>query len=123
MRKVIEQLVDDISGEPIGAGEGSTLTFALEGSTYEIDLTHENANALRGALEPYITVARARRGGASAGQPRATSRGTGRVRATSGPWSAGYATVREWAQSQGITVSERGRVANEVMQAYEDAHK
>lgn len=48
-QKVQVLLVDDLDG-----GEADeTVTFALDGKTYEIDLTTSNADKLRGLLEPY----------------------------------------------------------------------
>ena len=47
-------LVDDIDG----SDAGETVTFGLDGSTYEIDLNEKNAAALREALSPYVGHAR-----------------------------------------------------------------
>ena len=61
-QKVQVLLVDDLDG-----GEADeTVTFALDGKTYEIDLTTANADKLRGLLEPYVKGGR-RTGGRSAG--------------------------------------------------------
>jgi len=124
MRRIVEQLVDDLSGEPIGEGEGSTVTFGLDGTSYEIDLSAGNAQALREALAPYIAAGRPLRRTAAQGAGRAR-RGASSGAAAGGAakWSAGYATVREWAQANGIPVSPRGRVADDVMRAFEDAHR
>ena len=52
-QKVQVLLVDDLDG-----GEADeTVTFALDGKTYEIDLTTANADKLRDALEPYLRAA------------------------------------------------------------------
>lgn len=120
MRKVVEQLIDDLTGEPIAEGDGKTVAFSFEGKAYEIDLADENVDAFREALAPYIKAARAASGSAPARVSRASS-GSRSSRSTK--WSAGYAAVREWAEQNGIAVSPRGRVANSVMEAYEAAHK
>lgn len=61
-QKVQVLLVDDLDG-----GEADeTVTFALDGKTYEIDLTTANADKLRGLLEPYVKGGR-RTGGRAAG--------------------------------------------------------
>lgn len=119
MKKVIEQLVDDISGDVISDNTGETVYFALDGKSYEIDLGEENAAKLRSALEPYIAAGR-RTSALQAPARQAASRST---KSPSSHWSAGYAVVREWAQANGVEVSPRGRVADSVMKAYEDAHK
>lgn len=48
-------LVDDIDGSPAK----HTVTFALDGVSYEIDLNDGNAEALRSVLDRYIKAARA----------------------------------------------------------------
>ena len=120
MKKVIEQLVDDISGDVLADGAGETVYFAIDGKSYEIDLGEKNAAKLREVLQPYIAAGRrtsslstpARQSAARAPRPSSASH-----------WTAGYAVVREWAQANNIEVSPRGRVADSVMKAYEDAHK
>lgn len=68
-QKVQVLLVDDLDG--VEADE--TVTFALDGKTYEIDLTTANADKLRGLLEPYT------KGGRRTGGRAATGRGKGRA--------------------------------------------
>ncbi len=52
------QLFDDLDGSPIPDGGGTTISFALDGTSYEIDLTTEHAEALRAALAAYIEAGR-----------------------------------------------------------------
>ena len=49
-QKVQVVLVDDLDG---GSAD-ETVTFSLDGVSYEIDLTHDNAAHLRDALAPYV---------------------------------------------------------------------
>jgi len=100
-------LVDDIDG----SDAGETVTFGLDGSTYEIDLNEKNATALREALAPYVGHAR-RSGGSRRGKKSAAA-------APSGPSAA---EVREWARENGWDVPDRGRVSADVRQAYDAAH-
>ncbi|MBB5741972.1 hypothetical protein HD600_000469 [Microbacterium ginsengiterrae] len=111
-RRIVHQLVDDLDGTILGVGEGETVHFSLNNIAYEIDLTTENADALRNALEPYI--AGARRASSSAGRA-----GSPRKRSTS---SNDTAAIREWAQENGHQVSERGRVPASIVEAYRAAH-
>jgi hypothetical protein len=99
-------LVDDIDG----SDAGETVTFGLDGSTYEIDLNEKNAAALREALAPYVGHDR------RSGGPR---RGKKSAAASSGPSAA---EVREWARENGWDVPDRGRVSADVRQAYDAAH-
>ncbi len=112
------ELTDDIDG-----GEASeTVSFALDGTAYEIDLNEANAAALRDAFAPYVGSARkAGRGTGASGRRAATSP----RRAASGSATSGSGTVgdvRAWAREQGLKVSERGRLSGEIVAAYEAAH-
>ena len=117
-RRIVHQLVDDIDGTLLEVGEGETVLFSLDGVAYEIDLTDENAAALRSALERYTKAAR------TVSSARATSRAAssagGRKRRRSGQQD--YSGVRDWAKQNGYQVSERGRVPASVLEAYEAAH-
>ena len=109
-QKVQVLLVDDLDG-----GEADeTVTFALDGKTYEIDLTTSNADKLRDLLEPYLKGGR-RTGGRASG-------GRGKARAASGS-SQDTAQIRAWAKENGYEVNDRGRVPANIRQAYEDAHR
>ncbi|NML52077.1 Lsr2 family protein [Streptomyces sp. R302] len=109
-QKVQVLLVDDLDG--VEADE--TVTFALDGKTYEIDLTTANAEKLRGLLEPYTTSGRRTGGRTAAG------RGKGRVAASG---SQDTAKIRAWAKENGMKVNDRGRVPADVKAAYEDANR
>ncbi len=109
-QKVQVLLVDDLDG--VEADE--TVTFALDGKTYEIDLTTSNADKLRDLLEPYLKGGR-RTGGRASG-------GRGKARAAAGS-SQDTAQIRAWAKENGYEVNDRGRVPANIRQAYEDAHR
>ncbi len=107
-RKVQVILLDDIDGSEAKR----TVTFALDGKTYEIDLNESNLDKLSDALEPFIQ--KARRTASS------TRRPSGAARSTSGGGDA--SAVRTWAREQGHSVSDRGRVPKEIRDAYDHAH-
>lgn len=99
-------LVDDLNG-----GEATeTVEFALDGVTYEVDLSDTNAAKLRDDLAQWIGVAR-RSGGRR--QTRRASRGGG-----SGASRDELAAMREWGRDNGFKVSDRGRVSKELQEAY-----
>jgi hypothetical protein len=102
-------LVDDVDG---GEAEES-VSFSLDGVSYEIDLSAANAESLRDALAPWVGHARKISGRASRGRP------AGRSKAAA---KADLTDVRAWARENGFQVSDRGRVSAEVMAAYEGAH-
>jgi hypothetical protein len=103
--KTVTELVDDLDGKPAD----ETVSFGLDGVQYEIDLSAENAEALREALAPYQEAAR-RTGG---------RRGTGRaVRVAS---EMDTKAVRAWAASNGIELNGRGRIPGHVVEQYRAA--
>ena len=115
-RKVQVILSDDLD-EDVPADE--TVTFALDGTTYEIDLSDKNAQELRENFSRYVDAARK----VSRGGTRAS--GAGRSKATGGGGrmdrdQAG--AIREWARQNGHAVSDRGRIPASVVEAYEAAH-
>jgi len=106
-QKVQVLLVDDTNG----AEAAETVLFSLDGVSYEIDLTAANAKKLRDDVATWVGHAR-RSGG------RKTSR-----RATTGGVRRGdLSAVREWARNNGEKVSERGRIAADVLAAYDKAN-
>lgn len=113
-RRIVHQLIDDLDGTVLEPGSGETVRFSLDGKAFEIDLTDDNAAALREALRPYIDAARtvSSRGPAAPAASR-TQRRSGR---------RDYAPIRAWAAANGHTVSERGRVPASVIDAYDAAH-
>ncbi|MFQ1003462.1 histone-like nucleoid-structuring protein Lsr2 [Modestobacter sp. SSW1-42] len=123
-RKVQVILSDDLD-DSIPADE--TVTFALDGTTYEIDLSDKNASEMREVFGKYVDAAR-----------KVSSRGTrasgaGRSRATGGATGGGgngggrmdreqAGAIRDWARKNGHEVSDRGRIPGSVVEAYEAAH-
>jgi len=111
-QRTVVQLVDDIDGTDLTDVDGETVTFALDGTSYEIDLSAEHAGELRDALATYVAAGRrtGRKGGP--GQ-KATSRG---VRTQEGPSSA---EIRDWARSNGHEVPDRGRIPQSIRDAFD----
>ena len=113
-QKTVVSFIDDLDGESEAEG---TVTFSLDGVDYEIDLSEENAEKLRGILAPYIAAGRrgeaqpARRRQRVATAPPAAPREASR---------AASGQIREWAAVNGFTVSARGRISAEFLQAYEN---
>ncbi|GAA2029009.1 Lsr2 family protein [Pseudokineococcus marinus] len=108
-------LIDDVEG-----GEADeTVTFALDGVSYEIDLTSERAAQLRDALAPWVGHARKAGGRSSGGGARRSTRSSGSSSSSAG--GVDTAAVREWARENGHTVSERGRISGAVLEAYKAA--
>jgi len=109
-QKTFTQLVDDLDGAALADGEGKTVTFALEGVLYEIDLSQAHVDELIEALAPYVAAGR-KVGGRKSG-----ARASG---AKSDP--AELQKIRDWAGKNGHTVSSRGRISAAVRDAYNAA--
>jgi hypothetical protein len=110
-QKVITHLVDDLTGDTIEDGKGHSVTFGFDGAHYEIDLTDDNADALREAFSDYVAAAR-KVSGRSGRAGAAPKRGN----------SEELAKIREWANANGHEVSARGRISQAVRDAYDAAH-
>ncbi len=125
-QKTVVTLVDDLTGEE--SEDITTVEFALDGVTYEIDLDEKNTAVLRDSLAQYVAAARRTGGRRASGRPagrRSGGAGTGTPRATS---PGGYdretsKQIREWARTEGFEVSDRGRVPNNVVEAWESRGK
>ena len=118
-QKVQVMLVCDLHEDEVEGVE--TVAFGLDGSSYEIDACEEHAAELRDAFAHFVGSARrAGRPAASTG-PRRASRGPARP-AAAGSDRERVQAIREWARSNGHTVSERGRLSSTVMEAYAKAH-
>src|SRR5687767_14170039 len=102
-RRVIHELIDDIDGK---VAEES-ITFGLDGVQYEIDLSAKNANKLREALAPFVAAGNKVGRGAAVAPTRVRE---GRGRSTARSDREQNRAIREWAQSKGIDVSDRGRI-------------
>ncbi|MCW1249224.1 Lsr2 family protein [Acaricomes phytoseiuli] len=109
-QKVNIILVDDLDG---GTAE-ETIAFGLDGTGYEIDLSVAHAEKLRNALKPYVEAARKNtaRGG----------RGRGRGSRAGAANSNDISRIRQWARDNGYTVSDRGRIQADIVEAYHKAN-
>jgi hypothetical protein len=106
MQKVETRLVDDLDGSEAA----ETVRFGLEGREYEIDLSQGNAARLRDTLATFLASARRAGGGRTPAQTAGRSASSDREHGTA---------VREWARANGFEVSNRGRIAADVLKAYE----
>jgi hypothetical protein len=100
-QQVIVTMTDDIDGKEAA----ETVTFALDGASYEIDLSEQNAAKLRKALEPFVS----------------NGRRMGKAKGAKRPGNSKAAEVRAWAVSAGVDVPAKGRVPASVVEAWEAA--
>ncbi|MGH3366578.1 MAG: histone-like nucleoid-structuring protein Lsr2 [Nocardioidaceae bacterium] len=98
-------LEDDLDG-----GEAAeTVSFSLDGISYEIDLSAKNAGKLRDSIAVYVGSARRVGGRRRKGSAKSAR-------------SSSSADVRAWARANGWDIPDRGRIAAEVREAYAAAH-
>jgi hypothetical protein len=105
-QKHIVRLIDDLTGDDAA----ETVTFALDGARYEIDLSSTHAAQLRDTLAVYIASARrSTRSGVRPVSP--ARRGTRADREQT-------AAIRSWARSNGHKIGEKGRIPSHIIEAY-----
>lgn len=106
-KRTVVHLIDDLTGEELGPDGGETIHLGLDGSTYQLDLSPKNAAALRNQLATYVNAARC-----TSGNPR---------RRTTSYAGVDPRAVRAWAASNGVQVSNRGRIPAGVLEQYRTA--
>ncbi len=106
-KRTITVLQDDLDG----SDATETVSFAVDGVSYEIDLNADNSARLRDDFA--VWTAHATR--------------VGGRRRTSGASSSSVAkedldATRTWARANGYEVADRGRISAKVKEAYAKAH-
>jgi Lsr2 len=91
----------------------TTIQFSWEGVAYEIDVCRDHEQAMKETFGYYAE--HARKQGRAPG-----SSGSKRSRSSSSRQKS--SEIRDWAKSQGIEISERGRIPADVIARYE-AHQ
>ena len=116
-KRVNVKFVDDLDG----SDATSTVSFAIDGRAYEIDLSEDNAARLRESLASFVAAARKSGGSAATGRraPKMTANSGRRPQPLDREQTA---AIRAWARQNGHQVSERGRISKTVVDAFEAAH-
>ena len=109
VKKVSVELIDDYDGESSAA---ETVEFAVDGRSYEIDLSDEHADQLRADFGRWAGHARRISGRRTAGGPRQRH-----VQVPREQWAG----IREWARRQGYAVAGRGRIPKKIVDAFNSA--
>lgn len=116
--QVIEYLTSDLSGEEIPVDSaGGTVEFTISGANYAVDLTAAELDGFNQALAPYVDAAQ-----------RLTNRGVQVTRSVVPSSTAvrrpkeQLAAIRHWAKKNGHSVSERGRIPEAILAAFDTAH-
>ncbi|HEX6871427.1 MAG TPA: Lsr2 family protein [Micromonosporaceae bacterium] len=109
-KETLTRLIDDLDGSEAA----ETVTFGLDGFSYQIDLSTKNASKLRQALSSYVAHG-TRLSAARAGATRAED---GRARAAATVDRDESRAIRAWAERKGYEVALRGRIKQEIVDAY-----
>lgn len=104
-QRTFVQLIDDLDGSEAD----ETVSFALDGQDYVIDLTAKHAEDLRARISEF------------AGHARRTNKGSRRTTSPQVSRTADRAAVRDWAREQGHDVAPRGRISQAIIDAYHAA--
>ena len=103
-----EIITDDLDGSP----DARPVMFALDGTTYSIDLAATNLDKLRAALAPFIARAQTSQRAALAS-----------IKARNSRSERDYdlVSLREWAGKNKISLPQRGRIPGAVIEQYKAA--
>lgn len=107
----VTTLVDDLDGDP--GQDVLERTFAVGSMNYVVDLSEKNWKQFLDAIDYMLEVARK---GSAAPRPKKASSGAS---TPAKPKNSATTEIRDWARLHGYEVSERGRISNEIVAAYE----
>ncbi|APT85689.1 histone-like nucleoid-structuring protein Lsr2 [Corynebacterium aquilae] len=115
-QKQVTQYFDDIDHTPLSQDEVHVVRFGVDGTNYVLEVSEANAQAFHDAIARFVEHA----------QPDTTRTTTSTRSKRSGSGSTNSTgipakRIREWAQQNNIEVNDRGRLPQEVVDAYREA--
>lgn len=113
-QKIIVQLESDLSGKTIEQGEGSTVYFAFQGKSFEIDLSDTELAEFESVLDPYLKNGRRAKTRSGSAPVASTPSGSGMSKEE-------LTKIREWAKSEGMDIAPRGRLKQSLIDSYNAA--
>lgn len=108
-RNITWTITDDISGEEIPEDQVTLVKLSFQGKNYELDLGEKSLSKLQNSLS-FLSDLTPISGRASA------------PRSTQSTKKRDQSAIRAWARENGYSLSDRGRVAGEIIAAYDKAH-
>lgn len=100
-------LIDDLDGGTADV----TIVLAINGDSYSLDLSHKNADKFHKAIEPFIHAAKEARQ-ARNHQVDEVAEAVNR-----------RAAIRSWAERKGYEISARGKIPQDILDAYQKTIK
>jgi hypothetical protein len=120
VKEIVTTYRDDLDGSELSEDFRPT-RFSLDGTEYEIDLSDGNIDKLREALAPFVDVARQVQPRLQGTNPARSTSAAPRRRGTPTD-SSRLAEIRTWANQNGYPTGDRGRIRQEIIDAYDAAH-
>lgn len=102
-KKVSVETIDDLDGKSTA---DTSINYSFDGTHYEIDLATKNAEKFRKDIAVWIDHSRKVSAPEGSRRPRKLSGGED------------FTAIRQWAATQGMSVSPRGRIKSEIVTAY-----
>ena len=101
-RREVTQFYDDLDRSLIPEDQLEVVRFSVNGQNYLIDLSLDNARRFHDVLAPYVDAAR--------------------IAPDIDAQRANPSQIREWARTQGLPVARRGKIPQDVIEAYNAAN-
>ncbi len=110
--QIIKKLLDDLDG----GDADETVTFAMDGVTYKIDLSRKNASKFRDMMSPYQEAGE--RTGRVGSPPSVRTTAAYSSAATNTATREQNTKIRNWAVRNGYELSDRGRIPQYIVDAF-----
>ncbi|MGW9265565.1 histone-like nucleoid-structuring protein Lsr2 [Gordonia terrae] len=110
--------VDDLDGRELDPQDAQTVSWSWLGVDYELDVSSTNLDKIE---QGKVTVAKLLKASTRVGGRRRSPSARTKTN-TGGAGSSVNASIREWAADNGYEVSARGRIPNDIVEAYNAAH-
>lgn len=110
--------VDDLDGRELDPQDAQTVSWSWLGVDYELDVSSANLDKIE---QGKVTVAKLLKASTRVGGRRRSP--SVRTKTNAGGNGASVnASIRDWASENGYEVSARGRIPNDIVEAYNSAH-
>lgn len=118
-RKSVERIYDDFTGEDI-TGAAHTVTYALDGKHYSIDLSEAGAEKFRGLLTPYVE--KSSRIFPDSSDKKSRGRRSSAEKQRDEEKKKRSQEIRDWAKAEGIQIGDAGQIKAEIKEKFYAAH-
>lgn len=127
--EIVERKLDDVyRAKGVRKEADTTVEFSYKGRSFTIDLTKANEDDFDDAIQPFLDAATEVTGrrkpvpGKKAAPTAVSSPTAPKKRPAAKSNGTQTEAIREWARSQNLKVSDRGRIADSIKAAYYAGH-